>query len=252
MATNNLLNNNYNLLGSLPPLKGAKLVKGYTRIVTSGDINQVYSCPAGKKALIFRVSASGTSTNSFTMYIGISSVNYRLNSYGFQNPIPNFFIDSGQTFSISVNTNGINCWCNILEFDSTVPISINYLTSFINGNNTLYTCPANKVSLPLTFCSNASFFKLPNYTYPGCGVTNNTAGTITLISYVVPNGGSPGATNQYSQSGGLSTLSSTDPFSSVNVIISAPILTAGESIVVNCNTASSDILGYVYCYEVPA
>lgn len=250
---NNLLNNNYNFLGSLNALKGAKLIKGTTTIVTAGDINSVYTCPANKKALVFRV-ASTAIGSSLNAYINISSVNYEISRYSFSNPILPFFVDSGQTFAISVGSGSNSiCWCNIIEFDSSVPISINYLTTFINGNNTLYTCPSNTIAVPLSYCTFASGFAVQNYNVPTCGIKNNTAGNIIITSYVVPNGGSPGATNAYSNAFTLTTTGGggTIPWLSNNPKICAPILTAGEAIVVNCDTASSSILGFVYVLEVP-
>lgn len=259
--TNNLINYNYNFAGGLPPLKKVNYAKGYVRVPGS-TTSLLYTCPANTKAALINLSGQGSIGNALTININISSTNYRIAFFNASSPqIFPLYINAGQSFYLTNNSGStLNVYANILEFSDTNPISINYTTSFINGNNTLYTCPANKIALPVTFntlnSSTGDTIGL-NYITPTCGLWNGDANPSTIQWFVVPNGGSPGSTNAYTAASTSTAGTGTPPYGNngnVNpnsVRACCPIMTAGESIVVSSSIASTSILGFVYTYEVP-
>jgi hypothetical protein len=160
-----------------------------------------YTCPAGKRAAVMGISYCSPSGNaSITPMLKSGGNYYNLNSTQTATPIGvgaggivNLIIlEAGESISTNQSTSSINVWISIMEFDSDIPFKTAKLLSLASGNNTVYTCPTGKTAIfvsdnlsPLS----ASLVKSVNY-------WNNSGGSRNISAYHVPNGGSPGSSNQ--------------------------------------------------------
>lgn len=254
----NLLNNNYNFTGSLYNFKNIKLKKVYS-LNTAGTTDvDLYTTPANKQAVILGWTGYNNTFSTSLIKIKISGTYYTIRR------LTDTFnalicLDAGQTLAVNMSAAGANLWFVLYEFDSTTTLSINYTTSFINGNNTLYTCPSNTIAVPLTFVNtngSASGFlsnrMFPSINSPACGIWNSSGGAISYTSYVVTSGGSPAVTNDFSASTSLNTNNGSYPFwSQTNPTTVSSHLTAGESIVIASNSANAGQFGWVYALQIP-
>jgi len=113
------------------------------------------------------------------------------------------------------------------------------LTSLSAGNNTLYTCPAGKT------CYIGGFSTIFNTSgSAGVNYINNSGSARTIMYYLVRSGGSPGLTNclYFSAVNGIANLS-------VGPAAISAVLTAGDSIVINTDSAASGQVAYISVWE---
>lgn len=202
----------------------------------TGD-NDVYTCPTGRKAIVTSMefwNTSGTSPN----VIGkakISGTYYRKTattaitsgtSTVIRGIIP---LAAGDKLNLNFST-GIACnvAVAILEFDANSPVVFARIAgTMINGDNTLYTCPAGYTAKPLALLD----FSAAGSTGVGSFVfANDSGGSLTLVTNIVPSGGSVSSSNKFGSS------------SASNNAVTSPSLSfsleAGDFI--SINTASND------------
>lgn len=268
---NNLVNYNYNFMGEILPFKNCKLAKAYANGVVANVTTDLYTCPVAKKAFIVSgiisqnndsVQATGgilSIKNSGNYYVHVTNLNEALAASrtvrGFNSTI---YLDENEGLAITINQT-VNCWFQVYEFDKSTNIKISRVLSFVNGNNTIYTCPANTIAIPATIGSpnNVGNSNLPagvlsSFCNTPVGYANGGALSVTASISTVPSG--QAAANWISQpSSTFATNTTRGPWQTNSFSYSGTaILTAGDSIVVNVNSTQSGQHAWAYFYEIPA
>lgn len=255
MPVNNALNNGLITTTGLTTLKNARYGVVQNRSSTVGNVD-LYTVPAGKKVFVQSM-YSGNGMN-LTWQIKISGVYYPLTAgspVGLQQNTQFCLFLAGETIARNY-LGGIanpNLFVSYVEFDDDTPITRATLTSFIAGDNTLYTCPANTQAIPVNLYSCFAYY--PGSVAFGSGVNTNSllnyfntsGGTRTLTFYYVPSGGSPSSTNA-TWSGTIS--NNTNP-AEINNTYSFPALNAGDSCVINTDSAASGQIAWLNVWEKP-
>jgi hypothetical protein len=234
--------------GLLSPLGTAampnlSLTQIYASNQSTGD-HSLFTVPAGKKAVCI-ASVHNTSVGNIGCTPKMSfdgGVTY-IQTNGATTPAANgtsngitweYVGAAGDVFGLTTATNnGANIFGIAYVFDASSVIKTVKLTSFTDGNNTLYTVPAGKKAFTpfgygvlLTGSANAS------------AMYAITTGATTVKFNIVQSGGSVGSTNQVS----------TASISSIGGPASFIAMNAGDFINVN-TTAASTSLAWVTVVE---
>lgn len=257
MATNNVINNLIYGCGGALGLSGVKYPSGFGFGNPANATTDLYTAPAGKRAIVFAAyGANGSATPAGMTYqpklksggnyynlqtTGTSNQNQLLLG-GINNPI---ILEPGESAAVNFaagSTTSNTYGFPILEFDSNIPLKTAKLLSFSSGNNTLYTCPANTKAFILD-----SSMGMANQTNIGLFYYfNASGGSITRQWYVVNSGGSPGTSNSCSASTSVSN----------NVMdtggAGCTCLNAGDYIAINVSAATATQFAWVNIMEVPA
>lgn len=153
--------------GSLPSpflslisyLPNAKIVDSYKAFALPGAASQndIYTVPAGKRALLcsFSVSnASGATASTFQPTVKIGGTYFKLNGVTASiaagagtgvNAIEPYIAEAGETYSILQTTNTtFFIVAQIIEFDATSSLKTVKVTGPASGDNLIYTAPAGK------------------------------------------------------------------------------------------------------------
>lgn len=233
----------------LIPLTGMKYVRAFVPNAGSGNVD-VYTAPAGKRAMINAHGAYNTTGSSISFYpaIKVSGTYYKLRTaLGCLANSPNqvatavcFILEPGETFAINTTGTGLNLHARVVEYDNTVPLYMaKKLSSWSSGDNTIYTVPANTMAV-LVDGVGAVQQNTTSLNY-----YNSSGGSVTIAWYSVASGQSVGSTYQV----GSSTSIANDAVS--NVVVSHT-LSAGDFISLNVNSASNTQVAWVVVAEVAA
>ena len=239
---NNIINNVGFISGFGPLVRGAKFVNAFSGN-TSGTVD-IYTCPAGKKALITQVMgiSSPIMTGGLQLKISGNYYNFTAPNTIWGNVSTNSFgivINPGEGLSFSVNSNpGGNLWARIMEMDISTPIYTARLLSLAAGDNTIFTVGAGKTAITLDTLGGA-------YVNGSGGIYKNFSGASRSIKvYHVPNGGSSGTANQYFQNTAVANSSGV-------VVPSVPSsMNSGDSIVINTDASTATQWVYMTYYEI--
>lgn len=227
-------------------LPGVKFPSAFVSNAGSSNVD-MYTCPAGKRACVSYIigyNTAGTTTTIFPV-LYVSGTYYRIGGAGnaattaqTQVLVTNqaIILEAGERIGVNTTQAGMNLWANIVEFDNTAPIKSSKVVNMSNGNNTVYTCPSGKKAITLD-----QWFKT-NFTLKKFFYFNNSGNSASLTWYGVPNGGSPGSTNQ------IGTETVTTGSASAR-LIGGLILSAGDSIVVNTNVGTGTQTAWINVME---
>ncbi len=194
--------------------------------------NDIYTCPTGKRALVYGYTLVNNGAGTTTHYgqIKVSGTYYQISissttvspgvGLGFSSfPI---ILDAGEIFSIHTNTTTNSLWASVIEFDTTAITKTSKVISMSNGDNTIYTVPAGKTAFMSDVYGGLNFNGNPSF-----GYFNNSGGTRLLNMNIVTSGGSPGSTNKI-----LNNLSIANLGVAANFVVSCS-MEAGDFLVVN-------------------
>lgn len=255
MPTNNAINNLvYSPCGGIG-LSGVKFGAGFTSSLASAATADIYTAPSGKRAMIFPcygANCSGTPASfiytskikSGGNYYTISVTSTNSQNQLLLNPSSPIILEPGESASV---TTGAGTTSNtygypIVEFDSNIPVKTAKLLTVINGNNTVYTCPANTKAFILD--SNmqiASSAALAQLYY-----SNLSGGAVTRQWYLVNSAGSPGTTNSTSLAASISSAT-------IDIAgTTSACLNAGDTIVINTSASTATQMAWVNIMESPA
>lgn len=208
----------------------------------------LYTCPANKRALIYKnygFNGSG-GTITVTTQFKVSGVYYPMTFPGgvgtltqYNTSNPPIVLEAGESFSFLTTASGMNMGAIVVEFDNNGPVKTAKLLTLASGNNTIYTCPANTNAWILDGCLQIRAAQNSAH----LNYYNGSGGAITRSWYNVPNAGSPGTTNL------LVTGSASTGF--VNSSIVYTHLTPGDSIVLNVSAATATQAAWINVMEVP-
>lgn len=227
---------------------GLALTNGVTQTnwvghAASGDVDLV-TAANGKRLEVESLEIYNDSGSAVSWYgeLKTGGVYYQIGAATSTNPNVNspitigFVLDPGETFAIHVGTASVlNIFGIFVEYDSTVGLRTAKLTSFINGDNVLYQCPANLHAVPLNPTA-------PWSTFSNYGYFNGSASTIAVNSFFVPNGQTSGATTRFRAQASIAPGVGLGP----NTLFS---MTAGDKIVVNTDHTDTGQIAYITILE---
>lgn len=207
-----------------------------------GD-NDLYTVPAGRRAVIMSGTGYNTTGVSVNVYptLKVGGTTYRLSGNTSIGALSggaittNFIYEPGDIIGANASGVGINYDAVIVEFDETSPVKTARVLDTINGVSTIYTLPAGKVAYPL---SNNISTAAATVNY--CGTT----GTPTLDFHLVPSGGVTNGGNQLTSASAVVANQRTNPS------FNAALRTAGDSITVNSTGVGAIV--FVHISEFPA
>lgn len=233
-------------LGVSPALVVNPVYKTFSPVASINGRVDVYTCPAGKKAMILHSTVCNTTGGSINQYseIFIGATYYKVrqttaiagnSTTGFSGFT--FILEAGMKYALNCSAVGINFWTRIIEFDAESPVKTAYLTSLTAGNSTLYTVPAGKVGLILGASGSAIDSAGTIYYY------NSSGGARTFGVNLVPSGGSAGSTN-------LAQSTSVSSDAVLNTGLTNAFLAAGDFISVSSNAATATQFCWVNIAEM--
>lgn len=254
MAIINPVNNLYYGPNGGIALPGAKFVSTYGNTFTLNATADVYTCPTGKRALImpfYGANNAGTPTSATMQakikvsgnYYNISAATTASQSSVFNPPNPPIILEAGESISVTNTTsNNASFGWGVLEYDSTAQMKTAKILSVVNGNNTVYTCPANTNAFILDLNAQISSIFNGGALY----YSNASGGSVTRQWYFVNSGGSPGVGNSTSAATSISN-SQVD-----SAGVTGGTLGPGDFISINTNSATATQMAWINVLEVPA
>lgn len=172
--------------------------KYYTGVTVTTNTD-VYTCPAGKKAVLGAMAHfSNASSGTVEMYYRIGGVNLLCTTTShtgtnFAQKLNNASVyahlEAGDTLRVhrSSGTGYVNFY--VIEYDAASPIVMVAKTAgWSSGNNIVYTCPAGKVALLTDLRTPNAFTALD---YQGSYYLNASGTTRSVYANVVKSGESP-------------------------------------------------------------
>lgn len=228
------------------PLVGANLV------ITGSGHNDIYTVPAGKKALIganiFRTYNPSAGNISWFAEIKVSGTYYPISitstlatgtgaSGGLGTAA--IVLNAGESLSINcATTAGLNVRGDAAEFDvSETRLATTRILGLVSGDQTLLTTPVGKTILPIiTSAAGVAIVA-------AVIVTNNSGGALNYYLNQVPSGGTVGATNQ------LYPVTSIADKSTSGFAVGT--MRAGDFISVNSSSSNAGQIAWVTYYQIP-
>lgn len=231
---------------SYVPLVGANLV------ITGSGHNDIYTVPAGKKALIganiFRVYNPSAGNISWFAEIKVSGTYYPISitstlttgtgaSGGLGTAA--IVLNAGESLSINcATTAGLNIRGDAAEFNvSETRLATARILGLVSGDQTLLTTPVGKTILPIT--TSAAGVAI----VAAVIVTNNSGGALNYYLNQVPSGGTVGATNQ------LYPVTSIADKSTSGFTVGT--MTAGDFISINSSSSNAGQMAWITYYQIP-
>ena len=229
------------------PLKNAKFVRVFGAGLNTGN-NDLYTCPASRKAVLLNTSTRCHNASAGLLghkiaikssgtYYPISTWgNLSVGQYTITSPAHTFCMEAGEGLSVITDANnGYTAGFVVVEFDDDAPIRTVRVNSLANGDNTIYTCPADKTA---TGASTAW-----RETAPTIGVSNYSGASRNYVFYTVPTGLAADATTQTYASTVISNVSASNFNCSTN-------LEEGDSIVLNTSDGTAGQFAWITVVEL--
>ena len=236
---------------SVVRVSGASYVSAIGPALATGN-NDLYTVPAGKRALFGAVSVHNTSAGNIDWYVAIkiSGTYYRLSTtvttaagaIGANQQI-SYIAEPGEILAIVTATNnGLNVFPTVVIFDNTIPVYSSKLLALANGDNTIYTVPSGKSAVLLNVGLMA--IAIDNSASALCYV-NSSGGARTIQWSFVESGQALGT-------GYLVTPSSNVNDANRSSLAGRPTLGAGDFVNINTNAATATQIAWVSVMETPA
>lgn len=201
--------------GQILKLIGARFVNGFVPSTQAGGTTDVYTCPAGKRALIYSWGVTNFSAGSVTStiqckiggnYYNVSAGStFGANSnYSGTGTATHPVIEAGESFSVLTTATGESLFLGILEYDNTSgPRSVLLGNPAVRsgatlaaGDNTFYTVSAGKSTLILAGTASSASHTSTGAVTATMSFINLSGGSRTLSLYTVPSGGTAGLSNK--------------------------------------------------------
>lgn len=232
-------------------LPNAKFVSGQA-VISSATDTDLYTVPSNKRAFVlgWMVNNPGSSA-SVSPEFKISSTYYPLVTAGTGNnfyvPFVPYVAEAGESFSINTaSATTTSAYVSVIEFDNTANLKSVKITSFINGNNTVYTVPAAKTAflVPMNLLGQPQGSTTsPSVGSEVIGYANASGSSRSIQMYQVPSGQSVGT--NYSVAGSFNVANGTS-----NGRGFQGALNTGDFIVINSNASTASQLGWVTVIEM--
>lgn len=228
-------------------VSGAKFIKIFGSNISTGNTD-LYTVPTGRKCLVGNVAVSYQESGGnivVYMQIKVGGSYYRISanttvSTGTQSLVGNsacMVLNAGESFAVNTATNnGLNFWMEAVEFDaSNTSIVTGRVLALASGDNTIYTVPAGKTAFRASLYQNLNGNNM---------VVNNSGGSLNYIWYLVPSGGSAGATNK------IRPLTAIADKANTPVASTYPSMSAGDFLVVNTSGGGAGQVAWVTMIEI--
>jgi hypothetical protein len=214
-----------------------------------GD-HALYTVPTGKKALAsvsVHNTAGGATGSPATPKVSFDAGVTYLATNGTTTTSPQntgnasilnweYVFNAGDVIGLTTATNnGVNVFGTVYLFDATSPLKTVKLTSFSDGNNTLYTVPSGKAAFTVFGYGNIIS---GNANAPTMNAV--TTATVTIKFNIVLSGGSVATTNE---------IFNASLATSINGPTNAITMAAGDFINVNTSAGASTSLAFVTVLE---
>lgn len=238
------------LLPGVPNLSNPQFKQVYFNQLANGD-NDLYTVPAGKRAIIFAGNAYNTTGVARTVrgQVKIGGTYYAISqgtsvsanaTAGLTNQIV-VVLEAGEILSVNVDAGAaVNFQYRILEFDPPADSSglkSARLLTLGAGNNTLYTVAAGKQAITYNAQVNVSIWA----TNAGPAVSNRSGGARSVQSFLTPSGL---AAIQFGNNAALANNNIAFTLGG-----SATLLTAGDAIIVATDAATDEQTAWLLLYE---
>lgn len=233
------------------PLPGAMPLQVIQTLGATGKTD-LYTVPAGKKLLVGNIHLTNTSgsTAALAPYLKLSGTYYRLNtntsvlSGGIGTNSTCIILEPGDTLTVDTNQTNTRIFIEGILFDSTSPLKTARLLGLSTGDNTLYTCPANKTAWPLAQGINGTGWGTIGSFLSHVYIIGDAGGTRTGTVYLVPNGESTGSLNLWAVGGSVSANSKS------GFALTGITMQAGDSVVINMSTGDPDQVSFISLVEL--
>jgi hypothetical protein len=228
-------------------MSGVSYPRVFGHNLSTGN-NDLYTVPAGKRALVMAMQVYNQSAGNISWYpaIKISATYYRLASNTTtstlavgSNAAVGYIAEAGETVAIVTATNnGANVYARVIEFDDSVDIYSSKLTTLSAGANTVYTCPASTSALLL---DQQLLISVANFSFI---YINASGGSRTVYWHVVPSGSAAGANYQ-------ATASTAVADGARSQLTGTVTLSAGDFVSINTDAATATQMAWVNVMEIP-
>jgi len=237
--------------GLSPLLPTAKIVSTTTPALLPAGQNDLYTCPAGVKAIVWGSTFNNATggTINVTTQLKQGGVYYRLQAdfspannatagLGY-NPFNGVILEPGDVYSFFTSAPNLTmCSLIVMQFALTEPVRTPRLVGLVAGDNTVYTCPVGKRAF------------VTNFSEAGTGLLrtgNGTAGIRTYVWNLVPNGGAVAVANR------LMTPFTAPANGGSNQTLSTVGLSAGDFLSINSDSSLAGQIAFIpNLVEVPA
>ena len=225
-------------LGLLPLFTPANssLKSLYASNLGSGNVD-LYTVPAGKRLILLNAVWSNPTGGSLSasLQVKISSTYTRVgnviaaasNAYNTTGSLL-YTYEAGEVVALNTTGAGLNFWAKAILVDDTVPWKSVKSFAPTTGDNVVYTVPAGKHAI--VHHANLHFGLITDGMIQ---YFNESGSTVTAIEYIIPSGGTKGATSQF-----FSTTVASSVTSSVGKEIPG-VLEPGDQVVVNLSASAS-------------
>lgn len=238
---NNMMNAIGFISGMGPLIRGAKFVPAI--VTNASGTTDMYTCPAGKKAFVtVTYGVNGSTSGPFQIKVGGTYYAMSLSGIRGASNIDYYpiVINAGESFSFTATgspSTGTNIWARVMEMDISTPLYTGRLLSLSAGNNTVFTVSTGKTAIILDVFGGTAI------SFTAGGYFNTSGSNRSIKYYIVPNGGSPGTSNQYFQNTAVATGGkASGPF---------PIsMNSGDSFVINTDANTATQWVWVTYYEI--
>lgn len=193
------LQNSINRIGNSYPgelgIYGGNYARAFVGNAGAGDVD-VYTAPSNTRAVVYGFIGKNTAGTTTTWFpeLKVSGTYYRIgtafststgSSQGSVNAA--IILEPGESFSFNNSQAGMNLWCNVFEYPSSIAMYSSKILNLSNGANTLYTVPGGKTATMLG-STISNFGVIGNQGALKCW--NASTATAQYPINIVPNGGS--------------------------------------------------------------
>lgn len=250
MTLQNVLNNFLLMFPGAVSLGNVKYVRATVNNSVVGN-NDYYTCPAGRRALIFTQNMRNTNASTNTVIFNwklvagtylkltnLASFTVATNSNLSYYQTNGFILEAGEGLSVNTSLVGLNVTTLIVEYDNTSALRMHrFGPSFINGDNIAYTCTGNGTIL-------VPFGYLPSMVASsGLSLVANNGLTPTQTWYLIPNGQTKGPNFIFRNAATISG----------SLRINVPLFTqmnTGDVILINCTSNLSNTYATILVCEL--
>ena len=236
-------------LRGLGTTSDVKYRRAFVSGLASGN-NVIYTAPANTRAYInaFGVyNTSGGAVNFFPTWV-IGGTHYKYNTTlscaaNSSNQVATsvvIILEPGESFGLNATTGSVlNGFARVVEYPSSTPVyAAKKFSSWVNGNNTLYTVPANTNAILIDGVGmTAQNVTSLNY-------YNSSGGSVTITYHNVASGNSVSSAYQISAAAAVGN-------DTRSALIVSHTLSSGDFININSTSSTDTQLAWVMVQELP-
>lgn len=240
-------------LGGLVTLTNVSYPRGIFSNLALGE-NDLYTAPAGRRALIMSVGGYNTAggSNTITVQVKKSSTYYPLSTATALSTLsssPNliltpYILEPGESLSVLTTLAGTNVSVIITEYDSTAPLFSKSKSTFSVGYNTLYTCPTSRYASIGFQHFNRTLQSGGAGVSPTAAYINATGAGANVVLHLVPNSVTPSSATQFTPTTATATATG------YALVTAGSMLNAGDFVSLNTDVTTAGQYAWVNIWEM--